>query len=194
LGDIKSKRDRLEAQRASLLNQLREVNENREKVDLEESRAQREYDDIDRSIKEVTNGEYAGAKKEVDKLRRELGMEETRSLESQLEEKTSKQQQQRRPSGAGETSANGTAGHGPEAVQVPASSSSTANSFSSPPQQHPQKRGPGRPPKHAQPSLAGEPLSDGPPPAKRPRGRPKGSKNKPKEDKDAGLPAGSGTL
>ena len=42
-----------------------------------------------RQVKELTEGEYAIAKAEVDKLRKELGLEETKSLETQLEEKSS---------------------------------------------------------------------------------------------------------
>ncbi|KAG8897614.1 hypothetical protein FRC01_011251 [Tulasnella sp. 417] len=166
-----------ESQRTSLLAQLREINESREKVDLEESKAQKECDDLRKKINELEHGEYSTAKVEVDKLRRELGLEETKSLKSQLEERAAKQ----RRSSAGNAGEATSSGTNPE----PTSSSPP------PPSQLPQKRGPGRPPKlattgtpvAAAPVVTSTPSdvpSDGGPPAKRPRGRPKGSKNKPK--------------
>lgn len=44
-------------------------------------------DDLRKKIHELEHGEYASAKAEVDKLRRELGLEESKSLKSQLEER-----------------------------------------------------------------------------------------------------------
>lgn len=44
-------------------------------------------EEIRLEIQQLTDGEYAVAKREVDKLRRELGMEESKTLQSQLEEK-----------------------------------------------------------------------------------------------------------
>ncbi|KAG8913036.1 hypothetical protein FRC00_003209 [Tulasnella sp. 408] len=177
LNDFKKQRERLESQRTSLLAQLREINESREKVDLEESKAQKECDDLRKQINELEHGEYAIAKVEVDKLRRELGLEETKSLKSQLEERAAKQ----RRSSAGNPGEAGSSGTNPEPTSSPP-----------PPSQLPQKRGPGRPPKSATTGAPAPPAtpvvtstpsdapSDGGPPAKRPRGRPKGSKNKPK--------------
>ncbi|KAG8894725.1 ADP/ATP carrier protein [Tulasnella sp. 403] len=149
-----------QSQRAQLLNQLREVNENREKVDLEESKAQKEHvllcDDIRRKVQELTDGEYATAKREVDKLRQELGLDPSKTIESQLEEKARKRRNSTN-GGVGEASQSTV---NPEPIVVAS----------------PQKRGPGRPPK-----VVTAEVVDGPPPPKRPRGRPKGSKNKPKD-------------
>ncbi|KAG8986363.1 hypothetical protein FRB90_004061 [Tulasnella sp. 427] len=194
LNDFKKQRERLEAQRSSMLAQLREINESREKVDLEESKAQKECDDLRKTIFELEHGDYSLAKAEVDKLRRELGMPETESLQSQLEQRANAKQ--RRSSTGGNPGDSASPGSNPEPTSSPP-----------PPSQLPQKRGPGRPPKSATTGISApaavapptpavtstptESAADGAPPAKRPRGRPKGSKNKPKPALVEGQPAGS---
>ncbi|KDN50940.1 hypothetical protein RSAG8_00569, partial [Rhizoctonia solani AG-8 WAC10335] len=77
----------LESERARLLDELRKVNEEREKVDLSESALQREVNEFKIKIKSITEGEYGGAKKEVEKIRKELGMAPLPSLQVTLEEK-----------------------------------------------------------------------------------------------------------
>lgn len=44
-------------------------------------------DEVRRKVQELKTGDYAMAKASVDKLRQELGMEEIKSIEMQLEEK-----------------------------------------------------------------------------------------------------------
>ncbi|CAE6439568.1 unnamed protein product [Rhizoctonia solani] len=207
LEDVRAQKDWLESERARLLDELRKVNEEREKIDLSESGLQREVNEFKNKIKCITEGEYGDAKKEVEKIRKELGMPPLPSLQVTLEEKGARGfipytsvfgVTDAGSSHAGsnkrrlEQSNQETTTADPESPAVvplsmiqpgvPASGSGTA----------PVKRGPGRPRKvpidASGDTLPGSPVvesgEDGASPAKRPRGRPKGSKNKPKATSD----------
>lgn len=103
---MRSEKNWLESERARLLDCLREVNEDREKVsnltlsliypyilsqvDLNESALVKEINEFKNQIKTITDGEYGSAKKEVDAIRAELGMPPLPSLQATLEEKTAR--------------------------------------------------------------------------------------------------------
>ncbi|KIJ44306.1 hypothetical protein M422DRAFT_60119 [Sphaerobolus stellatus SS14] len=88
LQDVKEQKNRLESERARLLNCLREVNEDRDKVDILEATINKECDDLRSRIQQITEGDYNSAKSEVDRLRQELGQEPMPSLQHMLEEKS----------------------------------------------------------------------------------------------------------
>ncbi|KAJ1308623.1 hypothetical protein OPQ81_004320 [Rhizoctonia solani] len=181
LEDVRAQKDWLESERARLLDELRKVNEEREKIDLSESSLQREVNDLKNKIKTITDGEYGIVKKEVEIIRKELGMTPLPSLQVTLEEKGASTHKRRLEQTNNESST-------PD-VEAPAvvpslmvQPSAQANATM------PVKRGPGRPRK-VPVDINGDSLSslpttesgqDGASPGKRPRGRPKGSKNKPK--------------
>ncbi|KAF8582295.1 hypothetical protein K439DRAFT_1351553 [Ramaria rubella] len=83
LQDVKEQKNRLESERARLLNCLREVNEDRDKVS-----SQLACEELRGKIKTITDGEYAASKREVDSLRQELGQEPLPSLQNMLDEKS----------------------------------------------------------------------------------------------------------
>ncbi|KAF9462689.1 hypothetical protein BDZ94DRAFT_1144547, partial [Collybia nuda] len=140
--DIREQKNKLESERTRLLNALREINEDRDKTDLMESTIDKECNDLRAKITQLTDGEYAVAKSDVDRLRQELGQPPLPSLQSTLEEKASQYLNERRLNGN-------------ESQSQSASSS-------------------GGSAKRAITELA---HVDGQPAGKRPRGRPRGSKN-----------------
>ncbi|KAF8517564.1 hypothetical protein BU17DRAFT_49642 [Hysterangium stoloniferum] len=153
LQDVKEQKNRqyrLESERTRLLNCLREVNEDRDKVDILETTINKECDDLRAKIKQITDGDYAAAKHDVDMLRQELGQEPLPSLQHMLDEKNAAYLRGRRLSANGESANINTnkkrMAPTPKPDEIPAT---------------------------------------GETPAKRPRGRPRGSKNKNK-------PAGTG--
>lgn len=149
---------RLESERTRLLNCLREVNEDRDKVDLMESSLEKECRDTRAKIAQLTETDYAIAKADVDRLRKELGQPPLPSLQHTLEEKTSQYLNERRLSGNESQSA---------ALPGPSRSMSASAASSS------NKRPASVPSSSVVDSQA-----------KRPRGRPKGSKNKSKASGD----------
>jgi len=175
LEDVRAQKNWLESERANLLEQLRQVNEDREKADQLESSLLKECNEAKSKIQTISGGEYADAKREVDALRAELGLPPVRSLQSTLDEKAASYLNQRRlQQSVGQPSTSTT--NSPVPI---ASTSSSAPGPSTPTPAVPAKRGPGRPPKYPRPeggSSTNHP--NGEQPAKRPRGRPKGSKNK----------------
>ncbi|RDX49830.1 hypothetical protein OH76DRAFT_1403431 [Lentinus brumalis] len=132
--DLKEQKNKLESERARLLNCLREVNEDRDKADLAEATLDRDVKDLRQKIKAITDSEYTVAKQEVDRLRQELGQPPLPSLQTTLEEKSA------------------------EYLKALRLQSEAANAAA----------GTKRP---------GDDLGADGQPAKRPRGRPKGSKN-----------------
>ncbi|KAG5720798.1 hypothetical protein E4T56_gene4176 [Termitomyces sp. T112] len=86
--DIREQRNKLDSERTRLLNALREINEDRDKADLTESTIERECGEIRNKMTALTDGEYAIAKSDVDRLRQELGQPPLPSLQSILDEKT----------------------------------------------------------------------------------------------------------
>ncbi|KAJ1308622.1 hypothetical protein OPQ81_004320 [Rhizoctonia solani] len=202
LEDVRAQKDWLESERARLLDELRKVNEEREKIDLSESSLQREVNDLKNKIKTITDGEYGIVKKEVEIIRKELGMTPLPSLQVTLEEKgargfipytsvfgvtdagsshigsTHKRRLEQTNNESSTPDVEAPAVVPSLMVQPSAQANATM----------PVKRGPGRPRK-VPVDINGDSLSslpttesgqDGASPGKRPRGRPKGSKNKPK--------------
>ncbi|KAF8607623.1 hypothetical protein BDV93DRAFT_519652 [Ceratobasidium sp. AG-I] len=202
LEDVRSEKNWLESERARLLDCLREVNEDREKVDLSESALLKEVTEFKNQIKAITDGEYGAAKKEVDAIRAELEMPPLPSLQATLEEKsargfvphttifgvtdtgpshTGSSANKRR---AGQSSSDSAVDDEETPATVPSPiSRPSLYSVAQTNGTTPVKRGPGRPrkvPASDSPAPVASGDQDGEPPAKRPRGRPKGSKNKPK--------------
>ncbi|KAI0707995.1 hypothetical protein C8Q76DRAFT_137966 [Earliella scabrosa] len=132
--DLKEQKNKLESERSRLLNCLREVNEDRDKADLAEATLTKEAQTLRDKIQTITDGEYAVAKQDVDRLRQELGQPPLPSLQTTLEEKSAEYLKALRLQNDATNAATGT------------------------------KR-------------AGEELGNDGQPVKRPRGRPKGSKN-----------------
>ncbi|EPQ57761.1 hypothetical protein GLOTRDRAFT_71619 [Gloeophyllum trabeum ATCC 11539] len=85
--DLKEQKNKLESERNRLLNALREVNEDRDKADLLEASLSKECQDLNAKIKVISDGDYAIAKRDVDRLRQELGQPPLPSLKEILEEK-----------------------------------------------------------------------------------------------------------
>ncbi|KIM86318.1 hypothetical protein PILCRDRAFT_65167 [Piloderma croceum F 1598] len=133
--DIREQKNKLDSERTRLLNCLREINEDRDKADLLEASITKECGELRATITTITDGEYAIAKQDVDRLRLELGQPPLPSLQSTLDEKSSQYLNERRLNGDGQA----------------------------------QKR-----------SATETPLDGQPASGKRPRGRPKGSKNRAK--------------
>ncbi|KXN91449.1 hypothetical protein AN958_00711 [Leucoagaricus sp. SymC.cos] len=142
--DVREQKNKLESERTRLLNALREINEDRDKADLMEVTLEKESNDLRTKIAQLTDGEYAVAKRDVDRLRRELGQPSLPSLQETLEEKTTQYLNERRLNG--------------NENQV------TTGSAKRPASDHPEGQLPF---------------------GKRPRGRPKGSKNKTKTTETA---------
>ncbi|KAH9848829.1 hypothetical protein C2E23DRAFT_841762 [Lenzites betulinus] len=86
--DLKEQKNKLESERARLLESLREVNEDRDKADIQEATLNKEVNELQYKIKNISDGEYAVAKQDVDRLRQELGQPPLPSLQSTLEEKS----------------------------------------------------------------------------------------------------------
>ncbi|KAI0823543.1 hypothetical protein BC628DRAFT_1280211, partial [Trametes gibbosa] len=86
--DLKEQKNKLESERSRLLESLREVNEDRDKADIQEATLNKEVNELHYKIKNISDGEYAVAKQDVDRLRQELGQSPLPSLQSTLEEKS----------------------------------------------------------------------------------------------------------
>jgi len=85
--DLKEQKNKLESERARLLNALREVNEDRDKADILETTMTRECGDLRTKIQSITDGDYSIAKQDVDKLRQELGQPPVPGLQETLEDR-----------------------------------------------------------------------------------------------------------
>ncbi|KAI0273511.1 hypothetical protein BC834DRAFT_854140 [Gloeopeniophorella convolvens] len=94
--DLKEQKNKLDSERARLLNCLREVNEDRDKTDMMEAQLSNECTELRTRIQQITDGEYASAKRDVDALRAELGQGPLPSLQATLEEKSQQYLQERR--------------------------------------------------------------------------------------------------
>ncbi|KAG9127589.1 hypothetical protein FRC07_011907 [Ceratobasidium sp. 392] len=200
LESVRAEKNWLESERARLLDCLRQVNEDREKVDLSESAILKEINEFKSQIKITTEGEYGAAKKEVDIIRAELGMPPLPSLQTTLEEKSARgfvphislfgTDVGSSPTGSSANKRRLAQSDDPATEQEGAStavpSSDSRPSLYSVAQSGgtaPVKRGPGRPrkvPVGGNDTSLASTTPDGQSLAKRPRGRPKGSKNKPK--------------
>ncbi|PPR02062.1 hypothetical protein CVT24_011161 [Panaeolus cyanescens] len=156
--DLREQKNKLESERTRLLHALRQINEDRDKVDMMEASLEKECKDTRDKIDQLTDGDYAIAKADVDRLRQELGQPPLPNLQSTLEEKTAQYLTDRRLNGnESQTQAVPQPARQPA---VPSSSSATATKRSAP----------------ASTSSENQ--------VKRPRGRPKGSKNKNKASAD----------
>ncbi|RXW14967.1 hypothetical protein EST38_g10883 [Candolleomyces aberdarensis] len=140
LKEQKNKYVSLDSERQRLLKCLQEINSDRDQADLAQGTLEQECLDLQSKITQLSDGEYAIAKNDVDRLRQELGQPSLPSLQQTLEDRTTQYLTERRINGNE---------NGGESV---AGSKRSAPSDSA--SQH-----------------------DGGP-VKRPRGRPKGSKNK----------------
>ncbi|KAJ8483096.1 hypothetical protein ONZ45_g14719 [Pleurotus djamor] len=147
--DVREQKNKLDSERTRLINALREINEDRDKVDLMEASLTKECNDIRQKIANITEGEYSVVKRDVDRLRDELGQPSVPPLQAILDEKSSQYLNDRRLNGNGNDN-------------VPSAPTMTTVT------------------NHAKRSSTEMATLDTPP-AKRPRGRPKGSKNKGKE-------------
>ncbi|KAJ4498518.1 hypothetical protein C8R41DRAFT_702032, partial [Lentinula lateritia] len=102
--DVKEQRNKLESERTRLLTALRQVNEDRDKADLLEGDLERESTTLRHQILALSDGEYAVAKADVDRLRAELGQPALPSLQTMLDEKASTYLTERRLNGNGNAS------------------------------------------------------------------------------------------
>jgi hypothetical protein len=94
--DIREQKNKLDSERARLLNSLREINEDRDKADLMEASIYKECEELRRRIEEIADGEYTSAKKDVDRLRQELGHQPLPSLQTTLDERKAQYLNERR--------------------------------------------------------------------------------------------------
>ncbi|KAJ3756227.1 hypothetical protein EV360DRAFT_95809 [Lentinula raphanica] len=135
--DVREQKNKLDSERNRLIAALRQVNDDRDQADMLEGNLERECATLRSQITTLSDGEYAVAKADVDRLRVELGQPPLPSLQTMLDEKAANFLTERRLNGSARV-----------VVFRPASAS-------------------------LDPSL-GEMVASVP--AKRPRGRPKGSK------------------
>lgn len=97
--DLKEQKNKLDSERARLLNCLREVNEDRDKTDMMEAQLNNECTELRTRIQQIMDGEYSTAKRDVDSLRVELGQPPLPTLQATLEEKSQQYLQERRLGG-----------------------------------------------------------------------------------------------
>ncbi|EJU00696.1 hypothetical protein DACRYDRAFT_54164 [Dacryopinax primogenitus] len=87
LQDVRSEKNWLESERERLLEALKEVNLDRERVDLAEANLGRSIQEYQTTITTVTDGDYAPSRGTVDALRQELELPPLPSLQDTLNEK-----------------------------------------------------------------------------------------------------------
>ncbi|KAF8624110.1 hypothetical protein AX15_006021 [Amanita polypyramis BW_CC] len=97
--DIREQKNKLDSERARLLNSLREINEDRDKADMMEASINKECEELRRKIEQLADGEYMSVKRDVDRLRQELGQPPLPSLQAALEEKKVQYLNERRMNG-----------------------------------------------------------------------------------------------
>ncbi|TFK72731.1 hypothetical protein BDN72DRAFT_792029 [Pluteus cervinus] len=97
--DIKEQKNKLDSERSRLLQCLSQVNEDRDKADLLQTSIEKEYRELETKITTLTEGEYAVAKRDVDRLRQELGHPPVQTLQNALDEKASQYLNERRLNG-----------------------------------------------------------------------------------------------
>ncbi|KAI6028592.1 hypothetical protein F5J12DRAFT_806379 [Pisolithus orientalis] len=97
--DIREQKNKLDSERIRLLNCLAEINADRDKADLMEASLARECAELRQQVGALQEGEYAVAKRDVDRLRVELGQPPLPPLQTTLDEKTSQYLRERRMNG-----------------------------------------------------------------------------------------------
>ncbi|KAI6036399.1 hypothetical protein BKA83DRAFT_4162296 [Pisolithus microcarpus] len=104
--NIREQKNKLDSDRICLLNCLAEINADRDKVDLMEASLAREYAfhmsmclNYANKWLQLQEGDYATAKRDVDRLRVELGQPPLPPLQTTLDEKTSQYLRERRING-----------------------------------------------------------------------------------------------
>ncbi|KAI6045630.1 hypothetical protein EDC04DRAFT_2877049 [Pisolithus marmoratus] len=97
--NIREQKNKLDSERIRLLNSLAEVNADRDKADLMEASLARECAELRQQVVALQEGEYAVAKRDVDRLRVELGQTPLPPLQATLDEKTSQYLRERRMNG-----------------------------------------------------------------------------------------------
>ncbi|KAI6127679.1 hypothetical protein EDD16DRAFT_1469115 [Pisolithus croceorrhizus] len=94
--NIREQKNKLDSERTKLLNSLAEINADRDKADLMEASLARECAELRQQVIALQDGEYATAKRDVDRLRVELGQPPLPPLQATLDEKTSQYLRERR--------------------------------------------------------------------------------------------------
>ncbi|KAI6005763.1 hypothetical protein EDD15DRAFT_2154709 [Pisolithus albus] len=97
--NIREQKNKLDSDRICLLNCLAEINADRDRVDLMEASLARECAELRQQVLALQEGEYATAKRDVDRLRVELGQPPLPPLQTTLDEKTSQYLRERRMNG-----------------------------------------------------------------------------------------------
>ncbi|KAJ6563715.1 hypothetical protein DFH09DRAFT_1035318 [Mycena vulgaris] len=105
--DIREQRNKLESERARLIECLSQVNEDRNQADLLESSLDRERLALQSKIAALSAGEYAAAKSDVDRLRAELGQPALPGLQETLDGKGAGYLAERRTAGPAPNTGNG---------------------------------------------------------------------------------------
>ncbi|KAJ7453092.1 hypothetical protein FB451DRAFT_1342568 [Mycena latifolia] len=110
--DIREQRNKLESERARLIECLSQVNEDRNQADLLESSLDRERLALQSKIAALSAGEYAAAKADVDRLRAELGQPALPGLQETLDGKGAGYREPAGANGNGNAAAAATAAAG----------------------------------------------------------------------------------
>ncbi|KAH6894905.1 hypothetical protein BKA70DRAFT_1319034 [Coprinopsis sp. MPI-PUGE-AT-0042] len=97
--DVREQKNKLDSERARLLKCLQDVNADRDRADLTEATLSYECTALRSKITQLSEGEYAIAKGDVDRLRADLGEEALPSLERVLEERSAQYLNDRRLNG-----------------------------------------------------------------------------------------------
>jgi len=153
--DVQEQKNRVESERNRLLDSLAQINADRDKLDLSIKALDRDCDEIKREISHITEGDYTMAKQRVDELRQELGHPPLPTLQSIMDERAASYLTERRLKGPSSLPYSLSASEKGSPLERPATTTPSTNHHQRDPE-------------------------TGEPPIKRPRGRPKGSKNKPK--------------
>ncbi|KAJ7580716.1 hypothetical protein C8J56DRAFT_960693 [Mycena floridula] len=98
--DLREQKNKLDSERNKMLDSLRQINEDRDKADMMITTMENECSQLRRTVQDVQEGEYAAAKRDVDKLRRELGQPALPSLQNTLDEKNTQYLTDRRLNGS----------------------------------------------------------------------------------------------